>query len=95
MINIAKALNSLKPTAEFSIQNGVINWISTEVQQPTESEIQAEIIRLQEEYNTKQYQRDRAAEYPAITDQLDKIFHEGLDAWKADIQAIKDKYPKG
>jgi hypothetical protein len=36
----------------------------------------------------------RQSEYPTIQDQLDKIFHEGLDAWKADIQAIKDKYPK-
>lgn len=36
----------------------------------------------------------RTSEYPSIEDQLDKIFHEGLDAWKAEIQAIKDKYPK-
>jgi hypothetical protein len=36
----------------------------------------------------------RQSEYPSIQDQLDKIFHEGLDAWKAEIQAIKDKYPK-
>jgi hypothetical protein len=41
------------------------------------------------------YKAQRAAEYPAITDQLDTIFHEGLDAWKAQIQAVKDKYPKG
>ena len=40
------------------------------------------------------YKDQRAAEYPSIVDQLDKIFHEGLDAWKADIQAVKDKYPK-
>jgi hypothetical protein len=40
------------------------------------------------------YKYQRAAEYPAITDQLDTIFHEGLDAWKAEIQAVKDKYPK-
>ena len=41
------------------------------------------------------YKQQRAAEYPAITDQLDTIFHQGLDAWKAQIQAVKDKYPKG
>jgi hypothetical protein len=40
------------------------------------------------------YVGKRQAEYPAITDQLDTIFHEGLDAWKAQIQAVKDKYPK-
>jgi hypothetical protein len=37
----------------------------------------------------------RQAEYPSYADQFDKIFHEGIDAWKAEIQAVKDKYPKG
>jgi hypothetical protein len=37
----------------------------------------------------------RASEYPSFADQFDTIFHDGLDAWKAQIQAVKDKYPKG
>ena len=40
------------------------------------------------------YTDARRAEYPPIEDQLDKIYHNGIDAWKADIKAIKDKYPK-
>ena len=40
------------------------------------------------------YTEARAEEYPPIVDQLDKIYHNGIDAWKADIKAIKDKYPK-
>ena len=36
----------------------------------------------------------RVAEYPPLQEQLDKIYHSGIDAWKADIKAIKDKYPK-
>ena len=36
----------------------------------------------------------RAKAYPSIADQLDTIFHGGLDAWKAEIQAVKTKYPK-
>jgi len=40
------------------------------------------------------YTEARAEEYPPIVDQLDKIYHEGIDAWKADIKAVKDKYPK-
>jgi hypothetical protein len=40
------------------------------------------------------YKYQRAAEYPSYADQFDKIFHEGIDAWKAEIQAIKNKYPK-
>lgn len=41
------------------------------------------------------YKAKRAAEYPSYADQFDTIFHNGLDAWKAQIQAVKDKYPKG
>ena len=40
------------------------------------------------------YTDARVAEYPPIVDQLDKIYHEGIDAWKSDIKVIKDKYPK-
>ena len=40
------------------------------------------------------YTEARKAEYPPIEDQLDKIYHSGIDAWKADIKVIKDKYPK-
>ena len=40
------------------------------------------------------YAESRVAEYPPLEEQLDKIYHSGVDAWKADIKAIKDKYPK-
>jgi len=40
------------------------------------------------------YAELRAPEYPSITDQLDKIYHSGVAAWKKDIKEIKDKYPK-
>jgi hypothetical protein len=41
------------------------------------------------------YKYQRAKEYPSIVDQLDTLYHGGYDAWKASIQAIKDKFPKG
>ena len=40
------------------------------------------------------YAELRAAAYPPITDQLDMIYHEGIDAWKAVITAVKEEYPK-
>ena len=40
------------------------------------------------------YKSKRAAEYPSIPDQLDDIYHNGIDAWKETIKATKDKYPK-
>jgi hypothetical protein len=53
-----------------------------------QSLIDAEIARTA-------YIGKRQAEYPSFAEQFDKIFHEGIDAWKAEIQAVKDKYPKG
>lgn len=41
------------------------------------------------------YKAKRAAEYPSFADQFDTLYHGGYDAWKTQIQAIKDKYPKG
>lgn len=43
---------------------------------------------------TQTYADKRAAEYPPIVDQLDLIYHGGIDAWKSAIQTVKDKYPK-
>ena len=40
------------------------------------------------------YKGLRQAEYPSIPDQLDTLYHSGLDAWKAQIKTVKDKYPK-
>lgn len=54
---------------------------------PTEEEINAKIAELQVAQNRKN-------EYPSIPDQLDEIYHSGIDAWKATIKATKDKYPK-
>ena len=42
----------------------------------------------------KTYADKRRAEYPSIGDQLDDIYHNGIDAWKATIKTTKDKYPK-
>jgi len=41
-----------------------------------------------------EYQRNRFQEYPSIQSQLDQIYHEGIDAWKETIQAVKDANPK-
>ena len=41
-----------------------------------------------------QYSSDRRDNYPAIEEQLDQIYHEGIDAWKETIQAVKDAHPK-
>jgi hypothetical protein len=68
--------------------------LDTEQTQPTEAEITAEVARLQAAYDAKAYARSRATAYPSIADQLDQIYHEGLDAWKATILAVKEEFPK-
>lgn len=95
------AINSLSPDLAFHLSpDGIVSLANIDGQEnndviPSEDEIQAEIIRLQTEHDSKEYSRNRKNEYPSIGDQLDKIYHEGIDAWKADmIKPVKDKYPK-
>ncbi len=94
MITKVEAIQSLRPNAEFVLRGDELEWLDKKQTKPTDSEIQAEIKKLQAEYDDNKYQRDRAAEYPSIKDQLDDIYHNGVDAWKTTIKAIKDKYPK-
>jgi hypothetical protein len=63
---------------------------------PTQKQIIAEFDRLTIQFEQKQYARNRTFEYPAIGDQLDALFHAGVfpEEMAAQIQAIKDKYPK-
>jgi hypothetical protein len=89
------ALISLRPNAKFVYSDGEIIWNDEIETQPTELEINAKLTELQADYDAKEYQRKRAAEYPSIGDQLDYIYHNGIDAWKTDmIDPIKAKYPK-
>ena len=88
------ALLSLKPDAEWTLRDDVLEWHDLVQTEPTQAEIDTEIARLDAEYVANEYQRDRASEYPTWQDQLDDIFHNGIDGWKATIQVTKDKYPK-
>jgi|TARA_B100000035_G_scaffold15736_2_gene12788 hypothetical protein len=60
----------------------------------TWSQVSAKKAELQTAYDNNEYQRKRASEYPSIADQLDDIYHNGIDGWKSTIKATKDKYPK-
>jgi hypothetical protein len=94
IINKETALFSLRPNAQWVLRGDDLEWLDTEQTQPTDAEIDVEVIRLQAEYDNNEYQRLRASAYPPITDQLDTIYHEGIDAWKAVITAVKEEYPK-
>ena len=61
---------------------------------PSEADCTNGLKALQDAFDAKDYARKRAAEYPSVVDQLDDIYHNGIDAWKATIKKTKDKYPK-
>ena len=95
-MNIHKAIKAINSSAEFTCQDeniDTIKWLNgtTPI---AKADIEAKMAELQTEYDNNKYQRDRAAEYPAIVDQLDDIYHNGIDGWKTTIKAVKDKYPK-
>ena len=98
MIRISDALQVLRPGAEWSMNDNnsyaLLNWLDTDKPKPTEEEVVQKVAELTYQQEVEVYKEQRAAEYPPYADQFDKIFHQGIDAWKADIQAIKDKYPK-
>ena len=61
---------------------------------PTEEAIKAKQTELQAEYDAKQYQRNRASAYPSWQEQMDLLYHGGVDALKAELKKTKDKFPK-
>jgi len=97
MITKIEALHSLRPDAKWNLRGDELEWVDTKQTKPTDSEINAEVTRLQAEYDAKAYQRNRQPEYPDIGDQLDDLYKAGAfsDDMTAKIQAVKDKYPKG
>ena len=96
MATIEDAIKAISPTTEFSCSPADsttgITWLSGS---PISAEdLEAKKAELQAAEDAKKYQRDREKEYPSIADQLDDIYHNGIDGWKATIKVTKDKYPK-
>jgi len=100
-MNLATGLIHLgfKVDVDFICQddgNGVYvkEWLSDQ-EQPSDAEISQAITDAETQYTAKAYQRSRAAEYPPLAEQLDYIYHNGVEAWKTDIiDPIKTRYPK-
>ena len=99
-ITIMDAILAINPDAQVSIKHDAENHVYDEITWHegttpiSDINIAAKKAELEAEYKANKYQRDRKEEYPSIEDQLDDIYHNGIDGWKATIKAIKDKYPK-
>jgi hypothetical protein len=101
MTDIITAIQAINPNAEVSVNAEDINQITWVNNTPviSKEDILAKQAELKTAYDAKQYQRDRTKRpedggYPLIGDQLDDIYHNGIDAWKTTIKAIKDANPK-
>ena len=64
------------------------------IKRPTDGEIQTKVDELKAEYQKNKYQRDRASAYPPLEEQMDLLYHGGLDALKGELKKTKDKFPK-
>ena len=94
--SIVQSILAINPKAVISVEDNdvkKINWLETTP--IAEEDILAKQKELKAEYEAKQYQRDRQMAYPSIAEQLDDLYHNGIDGWKTTIKAVKDKYPKG
>ena len=99
MTDIIKSILAINPNAQVSVNAEDINqitWLNGTTPIPA-NEILAKQQELIAEYNSKQYQRDRAKAYPSIKEQLDMQYWDkinGTDNWQNAINAVKAKYPK-
>jgi hypothetical protein len=88
-MNLHDAIYQLNPTI-VTIRGDVAYDVNEQV-------VTYDLFAAQALMDSKAYQNKRASEYPAIGDQLDALYHAGVfpDDMAAQIQAVKDKYPKG
>ena len=95
-MDICSAILAINSSAQVSVENENLDKITWLADTPVipKADIEAKMAELKTAYDAKEYQRKRAEEYPAIVDQLDDIYHNGIDGWKATIKVTKDKYPK-
>lgn len=97
-MDLIKVVKQLRPGAAFYFEQPVsyasLVWLDESQEKPTEQEVIAKLVEIQQAYEATEYQRQRQAEYPSFADQFDLLYHGGYDAWKAAIDTVKNKYPK-
>ena len=98
-IQITDAIKAINTSAEVvvighDIDDCTIQW-HNDTAEISKEDIKTKMAELETAYKNNKYQRDRAEAYPSIADQLDDLYHNGIDGWKTTIKAVKDKYPKG
>ena len=96
-IGTTEALQSLRPTAKWSVSSGVVSWLDDSQTEPTTVEINTEIARLEAEHNAQEYARNRATAYASTGDQLDMQYWDSVNdttTWKDHVASVKTQFPK-
>ena len=103
MIKIVEVILKINPNAEVSVGNNDVNnitWHNGTTPIPV-ADIEAKMVEVQADYDAKQYQRDRASQYPELKEQLDLLYKDlvagKVDAtgeWAKKIKKVKDDNPK-
>jgi len=91
------AIKELAPNSTYHAEadGTIIEWLTPDIPQPSEADIDAKVAEYKIEYDAQEYARNRKAEYPDMGTQFNKIYDDGIDAWKTDmVDPIKAKYPK-
>jgi len=97
MANKHKAIKSLKSDAKFILIGNDLTWLDGNPTNITEDQINKKLTELQEDYNAKQYQRNRKLQYPSWQEQMDMQYHDtvnGTTTWKDAITKVKLDNPK-
>jgi hypothetical protein len=93
-IDICKTILALNPTAQVSVSGDNVNQIEWHDNNPTNITNQQILDKQSELQALEDVYDNRRKDYGSIVDQLDEIYHNGLDSWKTRIASIKAKYPK-
>jgi len=93
-IKIINTILKLNPTAQVSVSGDDVNQIEWHDGNPTNITNQQILAKQSELQALEDVYENRRKDYGAIVDQLDEIYHDGLDSWKTRIASIKAKYPK-
>ena len=85
---------TLNAKAVYALYNNAVKTVEDKAFDVDGNEITLNMTNINNWVDPNAYVDKRLAEYPSIADQLDDIYHNGIDEWKKTIKAVKDKYPK-
>ena len=94
MSKIIEAITAINSDAKVVITEPTPNDVDTCTIQWLDGTAEIDKTDIKAKITALEYKSNRAKEYPSIADQLDDIYHNGIDAWKTTIKKVKDDNPK-